>query len=98
MGRPRAGHSWTVILLDNKRIDLIQNDAGQWITSGEAKGYIATKYKEAISYAYADVLKVDPIAKPRRVVRIKTTGRKPNKLTEQQMAALKASLSRSRKR
>lgn len=66
--------------------------------SHKEEGYIATKHKEAISYAYADVLKVDPVAKPRRVTRIKNTGRKPSKLSTQQMAALKGSLSRSRKR
>jgi len=68
--------------------------------SHQEEGYIATKHKEAISYAYADVLKVDPLAKPRRVsrVKIKTSGRKPSKLTTQQMTEIKVSLSRSRKR
>jgi putative zinc finger/helix-turn-helix YgiT family protein len=66
--------------------------------SHKEEGYIATKHKEAISYAYADVLKVDPLAKSRRVLRINTTGRKQSPYTTEKLAALKASLARSTKK
>lgn len=64
------------------------------------EGYIATKHKEAISYAYADVLKVDPVSKPRSVsqTKAKTAVRTPSKLSSQRSGALKASSSRARKR
>jgi hypothetical protein len=37
--RPKAGHTWTVIWRGGREIHLIQNDAGQWITTGEAKDW-----------------------------------------------------------
>lgn len=41
--------------------------------SHKEEGYLETKYKQLISYEYADRLKVDPIAKPRKSPRGKTT-------------------------
>lgn len=40
MSRPRAGHLWTSISQKNgKHLHLITNDAGFWITTGEAKDW-----------------------------------------------------------
>lgn len=39
MMRPRAGHGWTGIIVGGKFIGLIQTDAGQWITTGHARGW-----------------------------------------------------------
>lgn len=64
--------------------------------SHKEEGYLATTYKQPISYKYADLLKVDPIAKPRRVPR--TRGRKPAELSPDRMEALKAALDATVKR
>jgi hypothetical protein len=44
--------------------------------SHKEEGYRATRYKEAISYQYADALKVDPIAKLDRLSKVTPTKRR----------------------
>lgn len=39
MSRRHAGHGWTRFHVGEKRVDLLMNDAGQWITTGEARGW-----------------------------------------------------------
>lgn len=39
MARPRAGHSWTWIDVGEKNIHLIQDEAGRWLTTGQARGW-----------------------------------------------------------
>lgn len=39
MGRPRAGHGWTYMRIGARTVDLINNDAGKWITTGHAKDW-----------------------------------------------------------
>lgn len=65
--------------------------------SHKEDGYIATTYKQPISYSYADVLKVDPVAHPRKSARKRSVpGRKPKPID---VELLKAALSRpARKR
>jgi putative zinc finger/helix-turn-helix YgiT family protein len=61
--------------------------------SHKEEGYIATAHRQLISYVYADVLKVDPIARRRKTSRKKpaTKGRKTKPIS---IEALKAALSR----
>ena len=35
----RAGHGWTWFTRNGKSVHLIANDAGHWITTGEAQGW-----------------------------------------------------------
>ena len=41
MGRPRAGHSWSWMLVGPTKRDvpIMTNDAGKWITTGHAQGW-----------------------------------------------------------
>lgn len=61
--------------------------------SHEEEGYIRTKYKELISYEYADALKVDPLTPEPKKTRKKRT-KKPRDLSPEVQAALAAILKR----
>ena len=65
--------------------------------SHKEEGYIATTNRQLISYAYADVLKVDPLTvkKKRRSVKKGKARRKGQTVSVDVLKALKTSLSRS---